>query len=143
MAVVSWNTMQAPHIALQVTSALANNINQLGGALNPSGFLYGSWEFFSQYHVAPTNGGSIDLYLVPAIDDTNYANGDVAVTPPGTTFVGSFPLYSNANSGQRIPIFNVPMTPLTVKPLIKNSSGQTIPANSGTLTVRLYSEKVV
>jgi hypothetical protein len=143
MAVVSWNTMEAPHIALQVTSALSNNVNQLGGTLNPSGYLYGSWEFNTNFHVSPSVGGSIDLYLVPSIDDTNYSNGGTAVTPPVTTFVGSFPLYMNANSGQRIPIYNIPMAPLSVKPLIRNSSGQTIPANSGILTVRLYSEKIV
>lgn len=142
MASVSWKTPEGPHAALIVTSALANNVNQVGGTLNPSGYLYSSWDFNTQFHVSPSNGGSVDLYLVPSIDDSNFANVGAAVTPPATTFIGSFPLYPNANSGMRISLVNVPISPLLIKPVIKNSSGQSIPANSGTLTVRLYGEKI-
>ena len=142
MATVNWGTPAAPHQALSVTSALANTGNQVGAALNPSGYIYSAWEFNTSFHVSPTTNGSVDLYLIPAVDGTNYANGAEAVTPPATAFVGSFPLYPNANSGMRIPIINVPISPLLIKPAIKNSSGQTIPANSGILTVRLYNEQV-
>lgn len=143
MAVVSWNTPEAPHLALSVSSALANNVNQVGNSLNPSGYLYSAWEFDTKFHVSPSNGGSVELYLVPSIDGSNFADVGVAVTPPATTFVGAFPLYPNANSGMKVQLVNVPISPLLVKPVIRNLSGQSIPASSGTLTVRLYSEKIV
>jgi hypothetical protein len=143
MAIVSWGTPEAPHGALFVTTGLSNNINQVGESLNPSGYIYSSWEFNTSFHVSPSNGGSVDLYLIPSIDDVNYSAGATAITPPVTTFVGSFPLYPNANSGMRIPLVNIPTSPLLMKPAIRNSSGQTIPANSGTLTVRFYNEKIV
>lgn len=142
MATVSWGTPQAPHGALFVTSALANGGRQLGGAINPSGYILSSWEFNTNFHLSPTSGGTVDLYMVPTIDDTNYDTGDAGVDAPATTFMGSFPLVMIPNSGQRIPLLNIPTIPMSFKPLIKNSSGQTIPASSGTLTVRFYNEVV-
>lgn len=141
-SIVQWGTPQAPHGALFVTSALTNNSRQLGGMITPSGYMYASWEWNGNFHVSPTAGGSIDLYTIPTIDDTNYETGDAGVDGPATTYIGSFPLIMINNSGQRIPIINVPTIPMNFKPLIKNSSGQTVPANSGTLTVRFYNEIV-
>jgi hypothetical protein len=143
MTSVKWGTPEAPHVALQVTTALANNGRQLGGAITPSGYVYSSWEFNAQFHVSPSANSSIELYLVPTIDGSNYSSGAEAVDAPLTTLVGAFPLYPNANSGMRIPLMNLLTVPMSFKPLIKNLSGQTIPANSGTLTVRFYNEDIV
>lgn len=143
MSTLKWGTPEAPHIALQVTSDLANNARKLGGAITPSGYRYASWEFNTQLHTAPTNVGSVELYLIPAIDGTNYAEGSEGVDGSMNAFVGIFPLYPNANSGMRVPLTNLTTVPMNFKPLIKNISGQTIPANSGVLTVRFYNEDIV
>lgn len=142
MATVSWGTKTGLHQALSVSTALANNGQQLGGQVNPSGYLYSAWEFFMQYHTAPTAGGSIELYAVPTLDDTNYTIGDGTVPPAGSDLIGIFPTYQNANSGMRVPIMNVVNAPLLFKPLIINKSGQTIPASSGTLNVTFYNQVV-
>jgi hypothetical protein len=143
MATVSWSsTLQAPHIALSGTATIGNNTNLLGSTLNPSGFMFSTWDLFCQFHVAPTAGGYVDLYLLPSVDDITFSAGGTSVTPPSTAYIGTFPTFQNANSGMHLPLVNIPLTPLQVKPLIRNVSGQTIPANSGTLTVRLYNEVV-
>src|SRR5574341_636245 len=103
-SIVSWGTPQPIHGALFVTAALANNANLIAvGALNPSGYMFSSWEFDTNFHVSPSNGGAVDLYLIPAVDGTNYSIGGDGVIPAATCYVGSFPLSPNANSGQRIP----------------------------------------
>lgn len=142
MANVTWGTPETPHIALQINSAVANNARFLGGALNPSGYLYSAWQLDTRFHVSPSAGGSVDLYLIPTLDGNNYVTGELGITPPATVYVGSFPTYMNANSGMSVPLVNVSISPFTVKPMLINSTGQTIPANSGTLTVVLYNENI-
>jgi hypothetical protein len=140
---IQWGTPETSHIALRVTSDTQANNNVIGGILNPSGYLYASCDFNTRFYVAPSGNGSVDLYLVPAIDGNNYTTGDNIIVPPNTCFVGSLPIYQNANSGMIISLLNIPISPLLVKPLIRNSTSSTIPANSGVLTFRLYKQQII
>lgn len=142
MAAVKWGTLETPHLALSVTTALANNGRQLGEAITPSGYIYSAYMFESKYHVAPDANASVELFALPAVNGSTYADGNAGVEPPINTLIGVFPVYGLANSGQVAVLTNIPTVPFPFKPLIKNRTGQTIPASSGTLTIRLYNEAV-
>ena len=143
MATVSWGT-PAPlgmHPAISGVASITNNSRQLGATINPSGYLYSAWQFFSQYSLAPT--GSIELYAVPSLDNgTTFNTGDANVDPSFNNLIGVFTLWGNANSGMTSSVLNVVNSPLLFKPMLINRSGSTIPANSGALSVVFYNQIV-
>lgn len=144
MAIISWGTPvpSAGHLALQVTAPLVNNGRWLAPPLNPSGYIYSAWCFDCNFATSPTAGGGVDLYLVPALDGTNYGLGGSGVDPSNNNFLVSFPTVMIANSGQKLTAYNVLLNPFTCVPVIKNRTGQTIPTSSGVLTAWFYNEKI-
>src|SRR5262249_18570849 len=85
-----------------LTTCLTTELNSLADAsnvisttvLDNTGGLdfFCSLEYLVKYtSSAPAAGVSIaDIYLVPALDGTNYAEGSTTITPQGLLFVGSF-----------------------------------------------------
>jgi hypothetical protein len=78
-----------------------------------------------------------DLYLVPALDGTNFADVDIAnastdyISP--AHYVGSFvnDLHNPViNTSYRFGVTNVDLQPLLYKPYLINRSGQTFNANA-------------
>lgn len=68
-----------------------------------------------------------ELYLVPALDGTNYAEMDATNHKfQSNCFVGSFVVNKNQTGAQRMVILGVPLQPLLYKVYILNKSGQTI-----------------
>lgn len=138
-----------------LTSALAALVNNGGGAANASAnldvrsagnaaeMLSAIFELRVQWAtVTGIAAGTIvgDLYLVPALDGTNFA--DVNIANASTDYiasnyrVGSFvsPLAPAASTPYRFATAAVDLFPALFKPYIINRSGQTFAVN-GTLKV--------
>src|SRR5262249_7930164 len=75
-------------------------------------------------------GVTVDLYLVPALDGTNYGDVDVSTpTLPANCYVGSFTtVAASTTNGCRLVITGIPLQPRKYKAYIKNNAGQTLKA---------------
>jgi hypothetical protein len=103
--------------------------------------LYGDWELVVTYGVAPTSGGYCSLYLIRSADDTNFADGDASTAPPGTAWVGNFPVRA-VTTAQRVVLPRVLLPPGHYKAVLENKGGQAFAASGNTLKVRPYSESL-
>ncbi len=132
-------------VATTELNSLANNAGALCAEYdNSSGlYLYGLFELNVTFGSAPTAGNTVDLYIIPAPDGTNY---DDAVTgasgsAPITTYVGGFPLRA-VTTAQKVPLglgltlINLPPTKFKVFAL--NKSGQAFPSSGSTIKLIPY-----
>lgn len=116
------------------TSAYANNTNL---------YLFGFFELFVDYGTAPTAGSLVELYLIPTVDGTNYADASSAIDPPYTTYAGSFPVRA-ITTDQRITLGGpgmpalVPLPPVAFKAFIYNKTGQSFSSSANTLKMIPY-----
>jgi hypothetical protein len=81
------------------------------------------------FGVAPAAGTTVDLYLVPALDGTNFSDVTSNI-PQSSYYVGSF-LMLNQTAAFRSNVLGVPAQPLLYKAYIVNNSGQTLAVNWG------------
>lgn len=145
MASIKLEAAAIASLATTELNSLANNAGALGAEYdNSTGlYLYGLFELNVTFGSAPTAGNTVDLYLIPAPDATNY---DDAVTgasgsAPITTYVGGFPLRA-VTTAQKVPLglgltlVNLP--PTKFKAFLLNKSGQAFPASGSTLKMVPY-----
>ncbi len=124
---------------------LANNGQKLGVEVDnaASRNMYADFELLCKFGTAPTAGGYVALYLVQALNGTNYADGDDSIAPPATAMVGTFPVRA-ATTAQRVVIRHVLLPASKFKPLVVNKSGQSMTNvdAENVLTMRAYNEEL-
>lgn len=122
-------------------NSLANNAAALGTEYDNSAnqYLFGLFELSATFGSAPTAGNTVDLYIIPAPDGTNY---DDAVTgasgsAPATAYAGGFPLRA-VTTAQKVPLGlgaagYVQLPPTKFKAFVVNKSGVAFPASGSTV----------
>ena len=145
MASIKLEAAAISSIATTELNALANNAGALGAEYdNSSGlYLYGLFELNVTFGSNPTAGNTVDLYLIPAPDGTNYDDAVTGAsgTAPITTYVGGFPLRA-VTTAQKVPLglgltlINLP--PTKFKVAVKNGSGQAFPSSGSTVKLIPY-----
>jgi len=73
-------------LSTELNSLANNTMSALGPALGADGSaqdLMGDVELVVTYGTAPTAGSVVDVYAVPAVDGTNYADTPTATTGKG------------------------------------------------------------
>lgn len=111
------------------SSAVANSTNRN---------TLGVFELVVTFGTAPTAGRTVDLFLVPALDGTNYADGhDAAVDPTANSYAGSF-VVRGVNTAQRLVVTDVQLPATNFKAVVVNRAGQAFAASGNVLTVRAY-----
>ena len=98
------------------TSPYANDSN-----LN----FWGDIELAVTYGTAPTAGKLLQVYAVPTLDGTNYADGDSSVAPDVGLRIGAVAV-RNVTSAQRLVIRNCLLPPHSIKLLLENGADQQI-----------------
>lgn len=125
-------------------NALANNAaSALSAAIanQTNGDIEGRFELNVTFGTAPTADSVVEVYLVPALDATNYA--DYSPTGPivdQATWAGSFTLRAVTTAQRRVTRpCALPPTPFKIG--VVNKSGQAFPASGSTvkLTTTVYS----
>lgn len=87
------------------------------------------------------DGGGVDVYLIPSLDDTNFGYGDAAgLVDPGNLLC-TFDLDA-AVTARRVIRANLPIPPLDFKLQPFNRTGQAFAATGNTLSYRLYSPEL-
>jgi hypothetical protein len=101
--------------------------------------MWADFELTCTYSVAPSANTTVDIFLVPAVDNTpNYADGGGAVAPSINYYVGSFALRA-VTTAQRIAIRGAVIPPDLFKAVALNNAGQTLP---NTAVVKMLPYKV-
>lgn len=153
MSTIKLETTSAATLASTELNSLANNDAALGAEYDNATNLYefGVFELVVDFVSAPTAGPTIELYLVPALDGTNYADGDGTPLAQLNTFIGAFDVRATTAAMRLIlglpgamgaPNL-VPLPPLKFKALVYNKSGQAFPASGSTLKMVPYRRQVV
>lgn len=123
-------------IASTELNSLANNAGATGAEFDNSAasalWPLGSFELFFNSAGTPTAGVEIHLYLLVAMDGTNYTDADLNAVQ--SMYVGSF-VSANSTNDQRLAIMNRQLPPFKFKPYLVNRSGQAFAASSNTLKV--------
>lgn len=112
----------------------ANNVQQAASTVlnctaggNAAEMFFADFELNTGFGSAPAVGAVINLYLIPSIDGTNYADYDATNhNMPPACFVGAFIVNKAATASQRMPITNVPLRPLKYTVVVDNQSAQTM-----------------
>lgn len=107
--------------------------------------LFADFEANVTFALAPTAGTSLDLYLVPSIDGTNYEDGGQTasnVQPSTAYYAGSF-IVRAVTTAQKIAIQGVRLGPNKFEAvLVNNTTGQALAASGNTVGYRTYSMTV-
>ena len=127
-------------------NSLANNAGALGVEYDnaTNDYIYGLFELAVTFGSNPTAGNTVDLYLIPCPDGTNY---DDAVTgasgaAPASCYAGGFPLRA-VTTAQKVPLgFGasgpVLLPPCKFKAFVLNKSGVAMPASGSTIKMVAY-----
>jgi hypothetical protein len=126
-----------------------NNLANAAAALGPEFdnaaglWIDATFQLEATFGSAPTANSTIDLYIIPSYDGTNFTNAvtGVAGSAPVSSYVGGFPL-SAVTTIQRIPLAVGLMGPIRLPPLkfkgfVVNKSGVGFPASGSTVKMIL------
>lgn len=98
-------------------------------------YFRGSFELNGGFGSAPTVGVTVDLYLVPALDGSNYAEVDTTNHRlQADHYVGSFVVLKSQTGSQRMTLSNIPLPHALFKAYLLNNAGQTL---SSTWTLKM------
>lgn len=144
---ILWSALSSPATCLNneatvpTLKALASDTLVLGAeivnAANKEQL--GDFELLIRCAVLPTGAPYVEVFIVEALDGTNYEDGDVALRPARPA---SFVIPVRAvTTQQRIALTGIQLPPAKFKVLVVNKTGQALTNTNGEngLTLRTYS----
>ena len=133
-------------VASTELNSLANNAGALGAEYDnaTNDYIYGVFELNVTFGSNPTAGNTVDLYIIPAPDGTNYDDATTGASgaAPATCYAGGFPLRA-VTTAQKVPLGlgasgPVPLPPTKFKVFLLNKSGQAFPSSGSTVKMVAY-----
>lgn len=119
-------------------NSIANNANSAASAAidNTTALdLYIDLELvLAAQGVARTAGATVNVYLTPSIDGTNYTDVNETVAELVATFI-----LDAATTARRVAIRDIPIPPGLYKLFVRNQTGQAFAASGNTLKRRPHS----
>jgi hypothetical protein len=100
--------------------------------------LYDDLELNLDLTATPTANSVVEVFLVPSVDGTNYADSG---TPARNLLAGAFILQATS-AAQRLAVRGVPLPPGLFKYVARNNCGQAFPASGTTIKRRPYNLQV-
>jgi hypothetical protein len=142
-ATEKWSTTALTTLLSTELNSLATNTgSNLGTEFDntTTGYFWGDFELVVTFGVAPTADTTVDLYLIPALDGTNYCDGGNSVLPVNTQR-GQWSL-RNVTS-MRLPIHAVMLPPCKFKIFVfNNNSGQAFAGSGNTVKMLSYCQRL-
>lgn len=142
---INWES--SPSLTSYLTTelnSLANAAQVLGGEIDNSTGLDTHMDVEVYVHTqgsARSAGAYLTVYLIPALDGTNYAYGDASTDPPANRLLCTLPLDA-ATTARRQAAQMLPVPPGKFKLVIENNTGQAFASTTNTAGYRLYSLEV-
>jgi hypothetical protein len=136
---------KADSITSLLTTELNSLANNTGSAVGTEYDNSTNLNMYADFELNVTFGGNatadttVDLYLIPAADGTNYDDGSATVQPLNH-YVGSFSL--RAATAHKVVLRNIVIPPTKFKVIVyNNGSGQAFPASGSTVKMVPYREQ--
>ena len=145
MASVKWESSSISTILTSDMNNLADEGNAVSSEIDNTSNLYLFCDvelYTDSMGYAPVAGAVIELYLIEALDGTNYEDGDASIDPPATNLVGVFNMRSSTLA-QRHTLRQIPIPPLKHKFVVINKTGQTLASSGNILRVLPYRYQTV
>ena len=136
---VTWNVASITTLLTTELNALANGSGSALGTEYDNAtnkFLFGDFELvLNTLGAAATANATVDLYLIPKTDGTNYSQGGTTAQP-ANSYKGSWVMLATTTA--RLTIHGVPLPPLAFKAFVVNRCGQAFNATSSTVKMVPY-----
>jgi hypothetical protein len=150
MSTFKWTTYNAADTAVAGTSmnALANGAYALGAAINNTSGLYLLGDLLLTLSSAvsvPAGSPSIGIWILPALDGTNYPNppGGTAGNAPGTLYAGTITMVASTSTSIMV-ARGLVLPPSLFKVMIQNNLGIAFPStNTSACSLYRYGEQSV
>jgi hypothetical protein len=142
---INWET--SPSLTAYLTTelnGLANDANKLGAEIDNSTALDMYMDvvvYVDTQGTARSAGAHIAVFLIPAVDGTNYAYGDDSTDPASNRLIATLMLDA-ATTARRIAAQVLSIPPGKFKLLFENKTGQALAATGNTAGYRIYSPEV-
>ena len=107
---------------------------------------YGDLELAIAYtSSAPSAGITVaQVYLLPTVDGTNYAEGSSSIAPQSSLLVATFESRNGSTSAvEYLVATGIPLPPRSFKILLVNTSGKTLKSSGNTLKITPYKLQIV
>lgn len=147
MATVKWSGSPTSR-----GTVLTTELNSLGnGAFCSVGSAYDNtsnldeWFWFDLVLASlnPTAGAYVNIYAVPSLDGTNYADAPSSTNPGNHMLVATLSITTGSAAKRQMSLFPFLLPPGKWKFVIKNGTGVSFGASSNTLTLYSANESVV
>lgn len=123
-------------------NSLTDTSRAISSAISQSGLdLYCDLELAVAYtSSAPSAGVKVaEVYLVPSVDGTNYAEASSSLTPQKSLLAATFESRNGSTSTlEYLVATGIPLPPRDFKLLLVNTSGKTLKSSGNTLKLRPY-----
>jgi hypothetical protein len=141
-AVSAVQTMLTTELNSLANAATSNASSAFANSGSGNRYLQALFELVCTFASAPTAGKPVDLYILPTVDGTNYADGGGSTVPSAASYAGSFAVRNSA-SAQRLVLEGIVLPPGDFKLLLINNSGQAMAASGNTLKMVAYAMETV
>jgi hypothetical protein len=130
----TYTSAAANALTTELNSLAAGSYCAASGAIDNSTSLdpYDDLVLTVTFASAPTVNTPIDIYLIPAIDGTNYLDSG---TPARNLWVGCF-LVQAVTTAQRLGSRGIPLPPGLFKYVLRNGTNQAFPASGSVMPRR-------
>lgn len=102
---------------------------------------YGFLELDVTFGSAPNADGYVAIYVVTALDGTNYATGSSTAAPGADTWVINIPVNA-VNTAQIKQVGPIALPPSKCKFILENKSGQAFPASGSVLKLFTANDEI-
>lgn len=112
--------------AAQALKNMANAAVVVSNEIDNSGassYMHMHLDFLFRVASAPGAGKALEVYLIPTVDGTNYADSTAPI--PATQFLCAFPS-RGVNTAQRVSVLHLTIPRLKFKLAVVNSLGQAL-----------------
>lgn len=145
-SLVKWDsTSSRGNILTTELNSLANAARSVASAaLDNAANLdkYGWFQLTVTFGSAPSATAYINLYLMPSLDGSNYADGSDTVNPGADALVVTIPILASTSAQRKIagPIW---LPPFKFKTILENQTGQAFPASGSVLLLYTDNEEII
>lgn len=140
MSIIKYERGSVQDVLATELNSMANGVRVISATIDNSNAL----NFFEDLVLSLSNIGSsrdvgaiVELFLLEALDDTNYVDGGVSIEPAQSDMVGVFNIRTDFNAQIHI-VRGVALPPTKYKYLVKNKTGEALSVINNTLERRPY-----
>jgi len=145
MASILWDSADVSTVISTEMNSLQPELRCVSQEINNSSglYLFNDVELFLNTNdQTPQYGSVVELYLLSAINNTNFEDGSVSINPSPSSLVGVFNIMPSSSS-QRQTLKQITIPPCKYKYLLINKTGAAMPPNNNTLKIVPYRYKTI